>query len=137
MPTREEIVKALRGEQELVCFEPLSGKTCDPVYLTDMNRNSYILYGDAADLIEQQAKEIERLTESLLLANVNFEHAKRERDAAIADIEKLMREVGLQCWEACEFCGMLYDYDECIRNAPHKGQCKTKWRGAGSKNNVN
>lgn len=66
-----------------------------------------------------------------------YAQVKCERDAAIADIEKLMSEVGLQCWEACEFCGMLYDYDECIRNAPHKGQCKTKWRGAGSKNNVN
>ena len=52
---------------------------------------------------------------------------KAERDAAVADIEKLMREVGLQCWEACEFCGM-YDDDECIRNQP-KGKCKAKWRG--------
>lgn len=136
MQTREEIVKALRGEQELVCFDPLSGKMRDPCYLTDMNRNSYILYGDAANLIERQAKVIEWLNETILLVNEDFDHVKRERDAAVADIEKLLSEVGLQCWEACEFCDM-HDDDECIRNAPHKGQCKAKWRGVGSKNNVN
>lgn len=199
MPTREEIVKALRGEQVLVCFDPLSGKIRDPGYLTDMNRNSYILYGDAADLIEQQAEEIGEAERQLgefsaflckmtgnrmsktnyaaqemiscandyqqeicngcpdieelasyqqvkkALQDAGFEsleglledyaQVKRERDASIADIEKLMSEVGLQCWEACEFCGM-YDDDECIRNAPHKGQCKTKWRGAGDKPHV-
>lgn len=64
-----------------------------------------------------------------------IEQLKRERDAAIADIEKLMSEVGLQCWEACEFCGM-YDDDECIRNQP-KGKCKAKWCGVSSENNVN
>lgn len=112
MPTREEIVKALRGEQELVCFDPLSGKMRDPRYLTDMNRNSYILYGGAADLIERQAKVIERL--------------KSERDAAIADLYKA---------KSCNTCAKQYKDDclleECMEpcSAFAEGEVPYKWRG--------
>lgn len=125
MPTRDEIVKALRHIS--------NDKNMEKTYGGGAIQKKDALC-KAADLIEQQARQIKQLTESLLLANVNFEHAKRERDAAIADIEKLMSEVGLKCWEACEFCGM-HDDDECIRNQP-KGKCKAKWRGVGCKSNV-
>ena len=114
MRTRDEIVKALRGEQYLMCFDPLSGKIHDPCYLTDMNRNSYILYGDAADLIEQQAKKIEQL--------------RAERDAAIADLYRA---------KSCETCARQYKNDclleECMEpcNTFAGGDLPYEWRGLG------
>lgn len=114
MLTKEEIVKALLGEQELVCFDPLSGKMCDPNYLTDMNRKSYILYGDAADLIEQQSKKIEQLMS--------------ERDAAIADLYRV---------KSCKTCAKQYKDDclleECMDPCSTfaEGNLPYEWRGFG------
>lgn len=67
MPTREEIAKALRCEK---CVENNCPYYC--VRWRDCNYRK--MTTDAADLIERQAEEIERL--------------KRERDAAIADLYK-------------------------------------------------
>lgn len=120
MPTRDEIVKALRGEQELVCFDPLSGKMCDPVYLTDMNRNSYILYGDAADLIEQQAREIEQLKTDVakeFICFVGNPHRVKEcpygdrleeleeLESSYQQVKKALHDAGFESLE-----GLLEDY---------------------------
>lgn len=64
MPTREEIVKALRCD----CTDCACCLYCDD----EGHCRSDYLYSDVADLIVRQAEEIERL--------------KRERDAAIKDL---------------------------------------------------
>ena len=140
MRTIDEIVKALRGEQYLMCFDPLSGKIHDPCYLTDMNRNSYLLYGDAADLIERQAKEIAsyQQVKKALLHDVGFEslgelleaytQVKCERDAAIADLYRA---------KPCETCAKQYK-DDCLLEGCMDpcstfagGDLPYEWRGLG------
>lgn len=104
MPTREEIVKALRCD----CTDCACCLYCDD----EGHCRSDYLYSDAADLIEQQAKEIERL--------------KRERDAAIADLYKA---------KACNTCAKQYKDDclieECMEpcSAFAEGEVPYKWRG--------
>lgn len=65
MPTREEIVKALRHIS--------NDKNMEKTYGDGVTQKRMVLC-DATDLIERQAKEIERL--------------KHDRDAAIADLYK-------------------------------------------------
>ena len=117
MPTREEIVKALRCTGERAC----AGCAYDgsPYCVIESGH-------DAADLIEKQARQIKQLTESLLLANVNFEHAKHERDAAIADLYKA---------KSCNTCAKQYKDDclleECMEPCSTfaEGSVPYKWRG--------
>lgn len=118
MPTRDEIVKALRCD----CTDCACCLYCDD----EGHCRSDYLYSDVADLIEQQARQIKQLTESLLLANVNFEHAKHERDAAIADLYKA---------KSCATCARQYKDDclleECMEPciAFAEGEVPYKWRG--------
>ncbi len=75
-------------------------------------------YKDVADRAMEQCKK--KIDER--------DHLKKERDAAVADLNELMSQVGLQHYEACFFCEMNDD-DDCIRNSPHEGTCRAKWRG--------
>lgn len=147
MPTREEIVKALRCE------------TCvkyDCPYYDVQGGGCYTdnIVVDAADLIEQQAKEIERLQaqHELLadqyekLVNINdkwceerdaavsiavtlkaeLAEVKAERDTAIADLYKA---------KSCNTCARQYKDDclleECMEpcSAFAEGEVPYEWRG--------
>ena len=109
MPTREEIVKARRCD--------CSDLDKDCAMCPYMN-NFCILNcaRDAADLIEQQAREIERL--------------KRERNAAIADLYKA---------KSCNTCAKQYKDDclleECMEpcSAFAEGEVPYEWCGTGDK----
>ena len=100
MPTKDEVVKALlcgasKKEKDL-CERSKREFGCTRCIKTYMH--------DTIDLIEQQERQIQQLTEALLLANANFEHAKRERDAAIADLYKA---------KSCDTCAKQYK-DDCL-----------------------
>lgn len=105
MPTREEIVKALRCEK---CVENNCPYYC--VRWRDCNYRK--MTTDAADMIEQQAKEIEQLG--------------AERDAAIADLYKA---------KSCNTCAKQYKDDcqleECMEpcSAFAEGGVPYEWRG--------
>lgn len=76
MPTREEIVKALRcrvrKEEQDLCERFKQDTTCVRCI------NTYL--HDAADLIERQAKEIERLKGELGPLRVYAKHISRQPD---------------------------------------------------------
>jgi hypothetical protein len=103
MPTREEIVKALRHIS--------NDKNMEKTYGDGVTQKRMVLC-DATDLIERQAKEIERL--------------KHDRDAAIADLYKA---------KSCNTCAKQYKDDclleECMEpcSAFAEGSVPYKWRG--------
>ena len=139
-PTTGEIVRALRycADVNSVC-----GDAC-PAHLDESGCRTALMQ-NAADRLESQEREIERLNEELeemqeaatVLHAANETHwtyikeltaraesAERERDAAIADIERMRKEKIPLC-PICDFNDMI----RCCHDSHCNGYQLFRWRG--------
>lgn len=55
----------------------------------------------------------------------SYEQVKKERDAAVKDIDELLSCTGMHWYAACAFCSMPDD-NSCVID---QNTCKGKWRG--------
>jgi len=136
-PTTEEIVKALRycadedkaccsGEKDNICPYYDKGLMAHP---NDKNYPEYcdiLLMRNAADRLESQERELSEKTEQLKDMTARAESAERERDAAIADIERMRKEKIPLC-PICDFNDMI----RCCHDSHCDGYQLFRWRGAG------
>lgn len=80
------------------------------------------LMKDAANIIEALCDELDKAVAKGVQLEIELEQVKRERDAAVKDIEYLLSEGTL----ACDFCKNI---DTCTYNSFEDTYCKPTWRG--------
>ena len=78
------------------------------------------------DRLESQERELSEKTEQLKDMTARAESAERERDAAIADIERMRKEKIPLC-PICDFNDMI----RCCHDSHCDGYQLFRWRGAG------